>query len=143
MQVRIQPIVVKVGDEVPKSVFDWKYSNLMLVYTTISLPALDKVTVNPTDLKKYFKGVVLDKSTHFAEGMPSSSETSYMKKACNILVHKMFERHGIDLTSQTPEQIRKGVLKNVKYCRGLKDFSAIDTVLAKLISFLSQTYVSL
>jgi hypothetical protein len=141
MDVEVLPIVVEVGGNVPKLVVDLEYSKFMLVYTTISLPDLDKVTLNPTELTKYFKWVVLDKSTHFVKGMQHSSEISYMKKACNILVHKMFERHGIDLTGQTAEQIREKMLKNIKHYQGLTNFSAIDSALGDLVSFLSNTYI--
>ena len=140
MQVRIQPIDVKVGSEVPNSVLDWRFTNLKMVTSSISLPKL--VEVRLTDLQKCFKSLVLDKSKHFAEGMKISSEISYMIKACNILVHKMFERHGIDLTGKSPEKIREGVLGDVKYCHKLKDFSAIDSALGNLVSFLSNTYIS-
>jgi hypothetical protein len=140
MQVRFQLIEVEVGCKEPSS-FDWRFKNLMMVYSPITLP--DLVVVNPTELKKCFMGLVWDKSTHFWKDMKYSSEINYMKSATNVLLHKMFEKTGINLTGQTAEQIRKGVLRNVKWGKDLKNFDAVDTVLAQLISFLSQTYVSL
>lgn len=141
MQVRFQTIKVKVGGDEQNQVFDWKFKNLIMVYSPISLP--DSVVVNPTELKASFMRLVGDKSTHFCERMIQSSEFNYMKRAINVLLHKMFERSGINLTGQTAEQIREGVLRNVKWSKDLKNFDAIDAVLVLLISFLSQTYVSL
>jgi len=138
MQVRFQLIEVKVGCEEPSS-FDWTFTNLQMVYSPIPLPNV----VHPVELKKNFMRLVWDKSTHFWKDMKYSSETNYMKSATNVLLHKMFEKTGINLTGQTAKQIRERVLRNVKYVEGLKNFDAIDTVLDQLISFLSQTYVSL
>jgi hypothetical protein len=140
MQVRIQPIEVKVGDDKPNSV-DWTFTNLHMVYSPIPLP--DSVVVRPTELKKSFMRLVCDKSTHLWEKMSQSSEETYVKKAINVLLHNMFEKTGINLTGQTVEKIRKKVLINVKWGQELKNFDAIDTVLAQLISFLSRTYIRL
>lgn len=141
MQVRFQTIEVKVGGDEQNQVFDWKFKNLIMVYSPISLP--DSVVVNPTELKASFMRLVGDKSTHFCKRMSYSSEIKYVKRAINVLLHKMFERSGINLTGQTAEQIREGVLRNVKWSKDLKNFDAIDEVLVQLISFLSRTYVSL
>jgi hypothetical protein len=141
MQVRFEPIEVKVGCEEPSSELDWKYENLMMVYSQISLP--NSVVVHPTKLKASFKALVLNKSIHFWERMSHSSEINYMKSATNVLLHKMFEKSGINFTGQTAEQIRDRVLGNVKYHKGLKNFDAIDTVLVQLISFLSKTYIQM
>jgi len=141
MQVRIWPIVVKVGDIVPNSSLDWKYMDLNMVASPISLPGLCKVY--PAELKECFKGLIRDKSKHYWTHLVYNAETMYMKKAFNVLVHKMFEKSGIDLTCQTAEQIRDVVLKNIKYCDGLKDFSAVDRVLENLVDFLSTSYITM
>ena len=139
MQVHFQLIEVKVGGDEPNPVFDWRFKNLMMVYSPITLP--DLVVVNPVELKKNFMGLVWNKSIHFWKNMEYSSEINYMKSAIHVLLHKMFEKTGINLTGQTAEQIRKGVLRNVKYHPNLKNFDAVDTVLAQLIYFLSRTYM--
>jgi hypothetical protein len=133
MQVRIQPIEVKVRGKLPDMVLDWQYPDLMMVYTSISLPGLDQLT--PAILKERFKSLVVKKSATFWLDMKHNSEITYMRKAFNVLFHKMFEKSGIDLTSQTAEQIREGVLENIKYSKKLDNFSAIDTVLIQMIAF--------
>jgi hypothetical protein len=140
MQVRIQPIVVTVGGDVPDPVFDWGLNNLNMVTSPIELPDLE---VSPAELKACFKRLVANKTVKFWQKMSHSSEQTYVRRALNVFLHKMFEKSGIELTGQTPEQIRNGVLKNVKHCKGLRDFSAIDEALREMIDFLSQTYVKL
>jgi hypothetical protein len=141
MQVRIWPIVVKVGNIVPNSSLDWKYMDLNMVASPISLQGLCEI--HPTELKKCFKRLVSDESKHYWTHLKHNAEIRYMLKAFHVLLHKMFEKSGIDLTGQTATQIREVVLKNIKYCDGLKDFSAVDRVLENLVYFLSTSYITM
>lgn len=141
MQVRIRPVEVKVGGWVPNSVLDWQFNNLMMVTSPISLPNVGEV--RPAELKACFKRLVSDKSKHFWLNMIHSSEITYVIRAFNVLVQKMFEKSGIDFTGQTAEQIREGVLKNIKHDQGLRNFSAIDATLVQMIAFLSCSYIFL
>ena len=104
MQVRIWPIVVKVGNKVANSLHDWQYKELHMVASPISLPGLCKV--HPAELKECFKGLIRDKSSTFWTHLVYNAETTYMIKAFQVLLHKMFEKSGIDLTGQTATEIR-------------------------------------
>jgi hypothetical protein len=141
MQVRIWPIDVKVGNKVANSLHDWQYKELHMVASPISLPGLCKV--HPAELKECFKGLIRDKSSTFWTDMTHTAENKYMLKAFRVLLHKMFEKSGIDLTGQTATQLREGVLKNIKRNENLKNFTAVDRVLENLVDFLSTSYITM
>jgi hypothetical protein len=163
MQVRIIPIEMHIGGEVvectlPKCTYQQKE------YEEVSCKMIFRVSLPYyiEDLSKYhtpilrrrlmneFKSLILKKRQQFMVSVDKefqhysvfdrtkSAARIYIKKAYNVLVHKLLDSSG--LLKLSPFETRVQILKHVS---DPSDCTLIDKVLNNIISFLSTTYIIL
>lgn len=159
MRVCIEPIKMKIGGEVMQYTVPeyidycrtvYKSCNddtIFIVHSSVFIPDLSSISSSnlPRILQSIFKGFLLEKVSLFRNDklLRHTSEVNYIVKAIKVLVHKMFDKTGIELSGQTAEQIRVKVLNNINHDQGLKNFCAIDTVLGKMVKFLSNSNMTI
>lgn len=171
MQVHIEPIKMHIGGkDVQYTLPPYEYGEKK--YEELSCDTIFKVSspdfigglwwhhipILPHRLKKKFMSLILESCQQFVDSIDKELQDypdhlrnvaqKYIKKAYNVLVHKLLDRTG--LPKLTAFQTRKELLNNVpglpEWIPSINDINyvdCIDKVLDKIISFLSNTYIFL
>jgi hypothetical protein len=171
MQVHIEPIKMHIGGEVVQYTLP-PYEDQEKKYDALSYDTIFKVSspyfigglwwyhtpILPRRLKEKFKSLILGSCQQFTNSIDETLQyypdhlrnvvQKYIKKAYNVLVHKLLNRSG--LPKLTAFQTRLKILTNVSELpewlpsiNGINCVDCIDKVLDKIILFLSNTYIFL
>lgn len=164
MQVHIEPIKMHIGRQVVQYTLP-PYEDREKEYEELSCDTIFKVSspyfigglwwhhtpILPHRLKKKFKWLILGRCQQFVDSIDETLQSypdhlrnvaqKYIKKAYNVLVHKLLDRSG--LPKLTAFQTRLQILGNVPKLPNCIPMDYIDKVLDDIISFLSNTYIFL
>ena len=171
MQVHIEPIKMYIDGKVVQHYTLPPYEDREKKYDALSSETIFKVSspyfirglwcyhipILPRRLRNKFKSLILGSCQQFTDSIderlqnedmsysfPDSlrkNAQNYIKKAYNVLVHKLLDRSG--LPKLNAFQTRLQILTNVSNPSENIPVSLIDDMLEKMVSLLSETYIML